>query len=132
MKVSVEIDLPDEIADKYDVEYRLPREGENYWDVGGQFTGTAEFNFSRDCHFVIIPKFNLKEWWPKWLIAPWIAMDESGNWYSYSDVPSLGGSSWIIGPGELGRLSNLLQDFTPPPGFTADNWRESKLKNPHL
>lgn len=38
---------------------------------------------------------------PDWKDAPewanWLAMDEDGDWFWYSETPLAGGSSWIAG-----------------------------------
>lgn len=133
MKVLVEIDLPEEIAEKYDVELRVPREGERFWnsELGGTVTAFHNFH-APHVRLVLVPKFNLKEWWPKWLIAPWIAMDECERWYAYTEEPRLRAASYGTEGGDLCLLSGSIHNLVFPPGFTKGNWVESKLKNPHL
>lgn len=131
MKVQVEIDLPQEIAEKYDVEYREPKYNEEYWYKGEVFKSGTNF---RVPYIVLIPKFNLASWWPKWLTAPWIAMDVDCKWWAYSHEPNILEFDLRFNSncgGKVRCLSDGLFDFTPPPGFTKDNWRESKLRNPN-
>ncbi len=111
------------------VAYRCPKKGESYMLATGRI-GTASVDYSYRKYIVV-----RKAWeWPKWLLAPWIAMDKSGAWWSFFDEPVLsdGKSYWRYDlPIKLicSPHSRNHYDFTPPP---CDDWKESKLRNQHL
>lgn len=111
------------------VAYRCPKNGDSYMISSGEIN-TAYVDFTHK-KFIIVRKV----WeWPKWLLAPWIAMDRSDAWYSFIDEPVLSDekSYWSYDlPIKLicSPHSRNHYDFTPPP---CDDWKESKRRNPHL
>lgn len=123
------------IALRGDDSQSVIKEGEKYWLNNTTQLAYADFQYGYQ--LVLVPKFNLKEWWPKWLTAPWIAMSDSERWFAFGTEPSSQDTGWYgcpkwCGCPKLSLSSSPLLDFTPPLGFTKDNWRDSKLKNPNL
>lgn len=108
-------------------EFREPKDGEVFITQHGK----AELlrKAIPGCPRIILRK----KWkWPKWLKARYIAMDNDGNWYAYSERPTR--PTWDTGfwdsdhymPLSHNRLINFF-----PPGITQDNWRNSLMENPN-
>lgn len=117
MKVQVEIEIPDDCE-----------------IVGNPQFSSAMWDHAAD----EIPKHGAmgfcvrirEKWqWPNWLKVSAIAMDECGDWWTFSGIPACdeqshqwrGSSLWII------VLSDL--DFTTP---HCTDWRKSLRLNPNL
>lgn len=76
-----------------------------------------------------------KSWvWPAWLKAPYIAMDDAGDWYAYPSKPVIYQGIASVWSNQHPQVSaealtrGKLFDFTPPP---CSYWRESLRKNPN-
>ncbi len=68
---------------------------------------------------------NVKDWWPKWLKADWIAKDSSQIWWAHDKCPGKGEAGWGSG-GNLYEIGDSLLDIN----FPDVPWQESKFKNP--
>ena len=53
----------------------------------------------------------------------WVAMDKNGEWWWYSEKPSLSGFQWLVQDGKTGLVNNDVFDIAP-----ADDWTESLIK----
>lgn len=123
-KVQITIEIPDgwELAEP---EMRLPKIDEYYLDNKNNTVVKADYDFL-DWKMPILKK----SWiWPKWLKAPYIAMDCDGKWYAYSIEPSIIGNRWSSSRGCSGLYPDIFDMETPP---TCTDWKQSLMKNPNL
>lgn len=67
--------------------------------------------------------------WPEWLKGKYIAMDKTGYWYVFEDLPALRPVTW---QSEFDRFSELrpklFNIFLPT--INSDNWNETLTENP--
>lgn len=105
-------------------EIRQATKGEHYYYLFGSDRGTvAECGSFTDYKYPILrPTWQ----WPEWLTAPYIAMDEDGNWYAYLVQPSMKSTSWC--GGTCSYLGEGLNAFIPPP---CTDWKQSLRRNPN-
>lgn len=111
------------------VAYRVPKYGELYLDGSGSVLKCME-------HSTIFPVIVVqKEWlWPKWLVAPYIAMDKNGDWYAYDRKPEIRENGvWGLNAADDAvlkycKIDPELLDFSPP----CQDWTESLRANPNL
>jgi hypothetical protein len=137
--VLVEIEIPDgwELAE---AAIRAPSEGDYWYSIErgivyAQCRNELPPAFvspicnTSDAKVIVRPTWE----WPRWLTAPWIAMDKCGAWRAYTDEPYIDFDSDVVFRGQQGGgsayLATSLLDFTPP---LCVDWRNSKLKNPNL
>lgn len=64
---------------------------------------------------------------PKWA-NKYISMDESGDWYVYSDYPEANRHTWYKRAGSA--ATKVPAEFAPK-NFTGD-WKDSLFKNPNI
>lgn len=129
-KQMVEVDVPEgwEAA-----EFRVPRKGETYLARIECYVGLQVISSDVPQPFPAV--IVRKSWqWPAWLKAPWIAMDEGGDWYCANKEPRLGEcdckhdlAGWKWGDWCI-HLDSEVVDWTPPP---CTDWRASKRRNPN-
>lgn len=120
-KQMIEIDVPDgyEVVD-----YRKPCPGEEYLSAVDGRVRRVESIFV-DVRPIVRPAWK----WPKWLKAPWIALDSDGEWCTHRHEPFVRyGLYWDDGHGAATHLDADLFDFTPPP---CTEWKQSKRRNPN-
>lgn len=58
--------------------------------------------------------------------ASWVAMDEDGRWFVYTERPLLGDEVWVAAPGACSAALRLA-DWRGP---RAPDWRESLQQRP--
>ena len=128
---SFEIKLTAPEGYEFTGEYRQAKAGEFYAIPVVTFDGFHPINVerrkcdvsdTRGYYYILRPTWQ----WPEWLTAPYIAMDEDGNWYAYLVQPSMKSTSWC--GGTCSYLGEGLNAFTPPP---CTDWQKSLRKNPN-
>ena len=121
-KIEIEVDIPDGWEA---VGYGIP----NYQPWLTHDGQVCE----RDCaapRIILRKKFDVREWWPKWLKAKYVARNASGQWMAFAERPSIQpriGETWV---GMNKILICGMFDFTPPEHIT--DWRESLIENPFI
>ena len=127
-KQMVEVDVPEGFVA---VGHRLPVKGDWYYDSNGKLCeAAAGWNSCNGPRLVFAPDWR----WPEWLLDPWVAMDPTGSWWTYTDEPVLYGSDDTEWHGEahlnLSHAKNQKSFRYEVPPHMAD-WRTSKRKNPN-
>lgn len=125
-KQTVTVDLPEgwELAD---AAMRTPIPGEHYINVYGDIEKESTPRMTPIYRVIV-----RKAWeWPAWLRAPWIAQWSNGNWFAFTQEPTLrfncpGAPNGYVGGFETWLNPDLVA-FAPPP---CDDWKASKRRNP--
>jgi len=122
--VEIEIDVPDGWEF---VRFGTAEEGDTILSVRSpEKTPQSEIG-CRYNRIIVRPAWQ----WPKWLTAPWIAMDKNGDWFGYDREPKRRDVTWA-GQSSLVKYRQLdnieYVAFDPP---ACDDWKQSLRRNPH-
>lgn len=136
--VEVEVEVPAELEFERRAKYGLPEEGNHYLTTGGEHVIAEDDRSFRRIILTAKPTYAdlVREWWPEEVTGfACVAVDEGGAAFFYEEdaCKDERGGIWNKANGDERScdVAAIITALNLPPFPPCDNWRESKVCNPH-